>query len=413
MHDLNRQTFLRIGLGATAAAAFVPSLLAKEAASKAKAKAVIMLFMDGGPSQIDTFDPKPGKSTGGPFKAIDTAVPGIQICEHMPKLGKQMRDLSIIRSMTSKEGDHNRGKYLIHTAHAPQGAFVRPAVGCYVGHETGEPEATLPNYISVVAPLFSAAFLKSRHAPYPVRRPGHPIQNIKYARGVDSQRFKNRTDLLSKLEDEFEKLHATAYQQGRRESYREADKLMHTPDLRAFDLSSEDDKLRRAYGRNPFGQGCLLARRLVERGVKFVEVGLGGWDTHQDNFNRSRRLVNVLDPAFATLIHDLKQRGLLDETLVVWLGEFGREPHINEYTGRHHWPACFCTVLAGGGIQGGRVVGKTDSLGEAVAKRPVTVQDFYATMYSCLGVDTQKEFMDESGRPIQILDKGEPTLELF
>ncbi len=413
MYDMNRRAFLRIGLGTTAAAAFVPPLLAREAEAKARAKAVIMLFMDGGPSQIDTFDPKPGKSTGGSFKAIDTAVRGIQICEHMPRLGKQMRDLSIIRSMTSKEGDHRRGKYLIHTGHRPQGAFERPAVGCFVGHEKGDPQAALPNYVSVLAPVFSAAFLKSRHAPYPVRQPGQPIHNIRYARGVDSRRFKNRTDLLRKLEDEFEKLHATAYLQGRREAYREADKLMHTPDLRAFDLSDEDDKLRRAYGRNRFGQGCLLARRLVERGVKFVEVGLGGWDTHQDNFNQTRSLLNVLDPAFATLIRDLGQRGLLKETLVVWLGEFGRTPRINANNGRDHWPACFSTVLAGGGIQGGRVVGRTDSLGMAVKERPVTVQDFYATMYLCLGVDTQKEFIDESGRPIQILDNGEPIVELL
>ena len=413
MHEIERRTFLRIGLGMTAASAFVPPGLAKEAEAKARAKAVIMLFMDGGPSQIDTFDPKPGKSTGGSFQAIDTAVRGIQICEHMPRLGKQMRDLSLIRSMTSKEGDHRRGKYLIHTGHRPQGAFERPAVGCYVGHEKGDPEAALPNYISVLAPVFSAAFLKSRHAPYPVRQPGQPIHNIQYARGVDSRRFKNRTDLLSKLEDEFEKLHATAYLQGRREAYREADKLMHTPDLRAFDLSDEDDKLRRAYGRNRFGQGCLLARRLVERGVKFVEVGLGGWDTHQDNFNQTRSLLNVLDPAFATLIRDLGQRGLLKETLVVWLGEFGRTPRINANNGRDHWPTCFCTVLAGGGIQGGRVVGRTDSLGMAVKERPVTVQDFYATMYLCLGVDTQKKFLGESGRPIQILDNGEPIVELL
>jgi uncharacterized protein (DUF1501 family) len=193
-----------------------------------------------------------------------------------------------------------------------------------------------------------------------VRQPGQPIHNIQYARGVDSRRFKDRTDLLSKLENEFEKLHATAYLQGRREAYREADKLMHTPDLRAFDLSDEDVTLRDAYGRNRFGQGCLLARRLVERGVKFVEVGLGGWDTHQDNFNQTRSLLDVLDPAFATLTRDLKQRGLLTETLVVWLGEFGRTPRINANNGRDHWPKCFSTVLAGGGIQGGRVVGRTD-----------------------------------------------------
>jgi len=413
MSALDRRTVLRIGLGTTAAAAFVPPLLAREAAAMAKAKAVIMLFMDGGPSQIDTFDPKPGKSTGGSFQAIDSAVRGVRVCEHLPKLASRFNDLSIIRSMTSKEGDHRRGKYLVHTGHRPQGAFERPAVGCFVGHEMGRQDSALPNYISVLAPVFSAAFLKARHAPYPVREPGQPIHNIRYPRGVDSGRFADRTNLLRELEDEFQKLHATAYGRGRREAYLQADKLMHTPDLRAFSLKNEDDTLRDAYGRNKFGQGCLLARRLIERGVKFVEVGLGGWDTHQNNFKQTRSLLNVLDPAFSTLIKDLKQRGLLKDTLVVWLGEFGRTPRINRYNGRDHWPNCFSTVLAGGGVQGGRVVGRTDPLGMAVRERPVTVQDFYATMYACLGVDIKKKFPGESGRPIQILEKGEPVAELL
>jgi uncharacterized protein (DUF1501 family) len=188
---------------------------------------------------------------------------------------------------------------------------------------------------------------------------------------------------------------------------------MHTPHLRAFDLKEEEDKLRDSYGRTPFGQGCLLARRLVERGVKFVEVGLGGWDTHGDNFNKIQGNLDTLDPAFSTLIRDLRERNLLKETLVVWMGEFGRTPRINGNNGRDHWPKVFSMVMGGGGVEGGRLVGSSDAGGFEIKDRPVTVEDYASTLYHCVGIDTKKQTVNEFGRPIRILNGGAPVRELL
>jgi hypothetical protein len=416
MNPLDRRSFLRIGLGATAASAFVPSLAAAaHGARRGTAQSVILLYMEGGPSHIDTFDPKPGQDTNGPFRAIDTAVRGIRICEHLPGLAAGMKDLALIRSVTSKEGDHGRGQYVFHTGHAPEPAVSHPGIGAYVSRETGNPKAPLPNNIAVGvrgnAP--GAAFLRIDHAPFAVERPGDPIRNVRYAPGVDVLRFNGRMAALDVLESAFSADRSAPFVQGRRDAYGKADLLMHTPQLRAFDLRDEDDALRDRYGRTPFGQGCLLARRLVERGVRFVEVGLGGWDTHADNFGKIRGVLDALDPAFSTLVADLRQRGLLEETLVVWLGEFGRTPRINGQNGRDHWPKVFSMVLAGGGVQGGRVVGSSDATGHEVAERPVTPEDYAATVYYCLGVDPRKPTFNELGRPIRILNGGAPIRELF
>jgi hypothetical protein len=219
--------------------------------------------------------------------------------------------------------------------------------------------------------------------------------------------------VLEELENSFAGEHGGGFQQKRREAYHKADELMHTPHLRAFDLKEEDEKLRDGYGRTPFGQGCLLARRLVERGVKFVEVGLGGWDTHGDNFNKIRGNLDALDPAFATLIRDLRERSLLSETLVVWMGEFGRTPRINGNNGRDHWPKVFSMVIGGGGVGGGRLVGSSDAGGFEIKDRPVTVEDYASTVYHCVGIDTKKQTVNEFGRPIRILNGGAPVRELL
>ena len=412
MFELDRRSFIRIGLGTTAAASLAPAPLAGNT-TNAKAKSVIMLYMEGGPSQLDTFDPKPGTETGGPFKAIDTAVRGVRIGEHLPRTAREMKSLSILRSVVSREGDHARGQYLLHTGYRPEGAVTHPAIGCHVAHEKGDAGAALPGNISVQAPLYGAAFLNAMHAPYPVNNPGNPIENVSYGPDVEVLRFNDRMGLLKSLDDCFEKAHASAYVRKWRDTVRQADRLMHTPDLRAFDLLEEDDRVRKAYGAHPFGQGCLLARRLVERGVRFVEVGLSGWDTHENNFPQTRSLLGTLDPAFAALVRDLRERGLLDETLVVWMGEFGRTPRINGQQGRDHWPNGFSIVMGGGSIQGGRVVGSTGKLGLEVEDRPVPVEDYASTLYGCLGIDSTREFINESGRPIRILKAGKPVRELL
>jgi hypothetical protein len=409
---MDRRSFLRIGLGASAAAGFAPSAFAR---SVGKARALIVLFMEGGPSQLDTFDLKPGTDTGGPFRPIETAAPGVQICQHLPRLAREMKDVSVIRSLTSTEGDHLRGQYLLHTGHKPEPAINHPGIGSYVSRELGHPDAGLPNCITVglKTRVPGAAFLKPVHAPYAVEQPGEPIRNIRYAAGVDVLRFNGRMELLRTLEEEFAKAHETPYAEGRREAYRRADQLMHTPELRAFDLREEEDALRDAYGRTPFGQGCLLARRLVERGVRFVEVGLGGWDTHSNNFDGTEALMDTLDPGFSTLLLDLRRRGMLEETLVVWMGEFGRTPKINAQNGRDHWPKNFCVAMAGGGIRGGRVVGATDAHGLEIRERPVPVEDYAATIYHCLGIDAKKPTINEIGRPLRIQNAGAPVRELL
>lgn len=415
MDSLNRRSFLRMGLGASAASWVAPSLFAQDALRSAKAKAVIVLFMEGGPSHIDTFDPKPGQDTNGPFKALQSSAPGIQISEHLPKVAQEMKHLSIIRSLTSKEGDHSRGQYVLHTGHVPEAATVHPGIGAYLSREKGATGAALPNFITIQqrSRQPGAAFLANDHAPYPVDRPGEPIQNIRYSAGVDVLRFNERMHVLEDLEQSFAAEHGGGYAEKRRRSYRKADELMHTPELRAFDLKDEDDALRDRYGRTPFGQGCLLARRLVERGVKYVEVGLGGWDTHADNFTKVEQNLDVLDPAFASLVRDLRERRLLEETLVLWMGEFGRTPRINGQDGRDHWPRVFSMVLGGGGVEGGRLVGASDSGGFEIQDRPVTVEDYAATLYQCVGIDTKKQTVNELGRPIRILNGGAPIRELL
>jgi uncharacterized protein (DUF1501 family) len=246
-----------------------------------------------------------------------------------------------------------------------------------------------------------------------VERPGEPISNIRYSPGIDVLRFNERMHVLEDLEEAFAGEHGADFIQKRREAYHKADQLMHTPQLRAFDLKEEDESLRDRYGRTPFGQGCLLARRLVERGVKFVEVGLGGWDTHGDNFTKTQGLMETLDPAFGTLVRDLRERGLLQETMVLWMGEFGRTPRINGQDGRDHWPRVFSMVAGGGGIEGGRVVGASDAGGFEIKDRAVTVEDYAATLYHCLGIDAKKQTVNEFGRPIRILNGGAPIRELL
>jgi hypothetical protein len=415
MNELDRRSFLRIGLGATAAASMAPALLAQEAVGRIKAKAVIVLFMGGGPSHIDTFDPKPGKDTNGPFKAIETAARGIQICEHLPRLAAEMKHLSIIRSMTSREGDHGRGQYVLHTGHVPEAATSHPGIGAYVSRERGTPGAALPNFITIQlrGRVPGSAFLPLDHAPYSVDRPGEPISNIRYAAGVDVLRFNERMHVLENLEDAFAAERGADFVQKRREAYRKADQLMHAPQLRAFDLRDEEESLRDRYGRTPFGQGCLLARRLVEKGVKYVEVGLDGWDTHADNFGKIQGQMETLDPGFSTLVADLRARGMLEETMVLWMGEFGRTPRINGQNGRDHWPQVFSMVMGGGGIEGGRVIGASDAGGFEIKDRPVTVEDYASTVYSCLGIDARKQTINELGRPIRILNGGTPVRELF
>jgi hypothetical protein len=339
--------------------------------------------------------------------------------------------------MATKEADHGRATYQMRTGHVPGGPVQYPTLGSLFSKELEQEGAELPNFVSI-APykFFSPAaygpgFLGPQYAPLVVGEgvqglfpiPGQQqansyedalkVQDIDLPSGVTAERSAARVKLLAEMQDDFLEKRSALSSESQRSAYKRAVTLMRSSATKAFDLDDEKKELRDRYGRNLFGQGCLLARRLIEKGVPFVEVSLAnvgnlalGWDTHIDNFESVRRLSDVLDPAWATLMDDLKQRGLLDTTLVVWMGEFGRTPKINGQKGRDHWPTAWSTVLGGGGIKGGQVVGKTSADGMEVKERPVNVEDFICTVAHALGIDTEKKNISNVGRPIRIV---EPT----
>jgi hypothetical protein len=392
-----------------------PELLLPARSGAGKARSVILLWMSGGPSQYETFDPKPGVPNGGPTKAIDTSVKGIQYAQNLPRLARLAHHVAVVRGFTTKEGSHDRGRYLMHTGYLPTGTVVHPSMGAVTAMEVGQKTLDLPNYISIGSRAESAGFLPAEYNPLVVDA-GSKIPDVGYPAGVTRDRFRARMKFLEGQEKDFGQDRTGEELQRHATAYRKADRLMHTPLLEAFDLSKEPESLVKAYvgeKDNRFGKGCLLARRLVERGVSFVEVQLGGWDTHSKNFENVAKLCAQLDPGMSTLVADLEQRGLLEETLVVWMGEFGRTPKINKNDGRDHYPKVWSIALAGGGIQGGRVIGSSDRDGVEVKDRPVTVPDLFATMYTCLGVDYRKKNVSPLGRPIQIADNGIPVPELL
>jgi uncharacterized protein (DUF1501 family) len=422
--DYSRRDFVRMSLASAfgaAACPWLPRLAA--AAGKKPAKACIVLWMAGGPSQTDTWDLKPGHKNGGPFKETATPVPGLRVSEHLPKLAAAARDLGIIRSMTTKEGEHARATQLLHTGQLPNDAVAYPALGSLFAKELGDPDHDLPSYVTVLPPggpgSFGAGFLGPQYAPMavsgisddPNSRANLTIDYLRPERAVAATDQDTRRKLLAEMQGDFERRHGGPAAAAHAATYRKAQRMVDTEARGAFRLDEEPAKLRDAYGRNRFGQGCLLARRLVERGVSFVEVTLDGWDTHQNNFDSVKTLSGTLDPAFATLLADLKDRGMLANTLVVWMGEFGRTPLINPTAGRDHFPLAWSTVLAGAGVKGGQAVGSTGKDGAAVVQRPVGVGDFLATVFTAVGVDPAKENFTD-GRPIRLVKGGTAIREL-
>lgn len=383
------------------------------AGSTAKAKSCIVLWMAGGPSQIDTFDPKPGTSTGGEFKAISTAVDGIQISEHLPLVAKEMKDLAVIRSMTSKEGNHDRARYYVHTGYARAGVTQHPSFGSVVAKELIDKSQGLPAYVSINGPAAGAGLLGVNFAPFVIRNPEKPPENLAYSNRITRERFDDRMQLLDTVNAQFTSTHKQEDIIKKEAIYQRAMDLMNSPSLTAFDLEKEQNSVRDRYGRNKTGLAFLMARRLVEHGVKFVEVEMSGWDTHSDNFTETKALMQELDPAYSALISDLRERGLLQSTLVVWMGEFGRTPKINGKGGRDHWPQNWSAVIAGGGIRGGQAIGSTDKNGAWIEERAISVPDLYATLCRCLAIDETKYNSSPLGRPIRIVDQGKPVTELI
>ncbi|MCI0340764.1 MAG: DUF1501 domain-containing protein [Planctomycetales bacterium] len=378
----------------------------------ATADSCILLWMAGGPSQLDTFDPKPGRPTGGPIQTVPTSVAGVELSEHLPKIAAQMKHLALIRSMTSKEGDHQRARYYVHTGHPPEATAAHPSLGAIVARHRGNPDFDLPNFVSIGGGSVGGGYFGPDNNPFVVQRPGAPIENLKAP--VGDARLERRLKLLEDLEQRFAGARATEPVEAHEAMYAKAVRMMRSPMIEAFDVSKEPEEVKAAYGKTPFGTGCLMARRLIEKGVKCVEVVLNGWDTHDDNFNRVKTLCGALDPAYATLLTDLDSKGLLKRTLVIWMGEFGRTPKINDRGGggRDHFPKAWCSVLAGGGIRGGQVIGKTDADGQEVADRPVTVPDLFASLCRAFAVDPGQ--VNHAGpRPIKLVEKGTLVKELF
>jgi uncharacterized protein (DUF1501 family) len=371
-------------------------------------KRCILLWMDGGPSHKDTFDLRPNTDHGGPFHAIATSVPGIRISEHLPQFARLVNHAAIIRSMSTTEGAHPRAKYNLHTGYREGvGGLVYPSLGSLVAQQLGDQEAPLPNYVSVGNRSYGAGFIGPRFEPLIVADPTRGVENLRAA--VGNQQFDNRVSLLEDLEQAFHRTNHAPVAEAHHTTYRRAVTLMRDTGTRAFDISQESQATRSRYGSTRFGEGCLLARRLIETGLTFVEVTLGGWDTHQNNFERVRQLSGQIDPAMSALTTDLRDRGLLDSTLIVWMGDFGRTPRINTrgaQPGRDHYPRAWSTVLVGGGIRGGQVIGRTDAEAATVADRPVSTIDFMATICNILGIDHTQQNHAPNGRPVRIVDRG-------
>jgi len=439
---LTRRQMMRLAAAGAIGAStsgWIETLAARAASDPARRKSCILLWMTGGPSQTDTFDPKPGHANSGPFKPIATSVPGIHLGEHLPKLAQQIKDIAIVRSMSTKEGDHGRATFNLRTGYQPQGPIHYPTLGSLVSKEFEDTSAELPGFVSISPyrafnpAAFSAGFLGPQYAPLIVGERAVlggqggtnlslKVEDLNPPADVNRKRVDARLGLMDTIAKDFLSTHPGVSPVSHHDAYERAVKMMRSSAVKAFELDDEPAEVKDAYGRNPFGQGCLLARRLVERGVPFVEVTLSaadgsmafGWDTHQKNFDAVQKLSQVLDPAWATLMTDLRTRGLLDSTLIVWMGEFGRTPKINKDAGRDHFPTAWTTVLAGGGIKGGQTIGDTGPDGMLVKDRPVSVPDLLATVCKTLGIDASKQNISDVGRPIRIVDsKATPIKEII
>ncbi len=411
LNGLSRRDWLKLsaaGVTGLSLSGWMKVLANQAAASGAKHKACILLWMDGGPSHIDTFDPKPGSPTGGEFKPVQTNVPGIQISEHFPNVAKLMNHGAILRGLSTPEGAHGRAKYYMHTGYREgQGGITYPSIGSLVSAELGRPEYAMPNFVAIGNRSYGSGFLGAKHQPLIVGDPARGVENLKPA--IAEGQFDSRVGLLEEMEQAFYRNYQAGLGQDHKTTYERAVTLMKSREAKAFDLAQEPSASRAAYGGSKFGDGCLLARRLVEVGVSFVEVTLGGWDTHQDNFSRVKSLSSQVDPAMATLVKDLKERGLLDSTLVIWMGEFGRTPKINARgpkPGRDHYPRAWSAVMMGGGIKGGQVIGKTDNEGATVVDEKISGLDYMATVCKVLGINYTKQNTGPGNRPVRIVDKG-------
>lgn len=406
--SIHRRSFLE----ALAVAAALPLLGvhdARAAGGAPRARSCILLWMNGGPSHLDTWDPKRG-AVAGPLTPRPTSVPGVAIGQHLPLLAQRADRLAIVRGMTSKEGSHERAQALGHTGHVPNPTVAAPAFGAWVAKERGRGGA-LPPYVALGGSTTGAGFLGRAVDPFVVATPGEMPENLRPSRPLPADRTQRREALLRGLDGDFAERTGQPAVAARGAVHARAVALAGSDEARLFDLGGEPAADRARYGDSDFGRGCLVARRLVESGVPFVEVVQDGWDTHRDHFARVEKLCGALDPAMSALLDDLRDRHL--DAVVLWMGEFGRTPRITSDEGRDHHPAAWSAVLAGSGIRGGTLHGETDAEGDRVAKDPTSVADLHATVATALGLDPGLASVTPEGRPFSMVDRGKPIAALL
>jgi len=414
---MNRRHFLNHTAAISSLSAssffFTDSILANANELKKKNKSAILLWMGGGPSTIDLWDLKPGAATGGAFKPISTSADGVQICEHLPLMAKQMHHMNIVRSMSTREADHMRGRYYMHTGYVPNPNVEYPSYGSVISHEliSTIPQLDIPPFVSIGGPSIGAGFLGTAYSPFVVNSNG-TVRDLDM--GIDQSRLDQRLRMLKTIEDKFVNEKRGDYASDHSKLLSKTVKLMTSPQMEVFKVSKEPKEIQERYGNTGFGRGCLMARRLVEMGVPFIEVDLGGWDNHQDIFpTLQNQKLPELDKAMSALISDLNDRGRLEDTTIIWMGEFGRTPNINGNGGRDHWARSWSVVVGGGSFNKGLVVGETSSDGKEVISEPYTSQDLMASVLKSMGISLETTFTAKNGRPMKIANSGKTIKELF
>lgn len=397
-----------------------PMAMAAETASggsggAGRAKRCIYIYLNGGMTHLDTFDPKPGSETAGPLKAIKTNADGIQLGELMPNLARHADKCCFVRSLTSTQGAHERGQYFMRTSYTQLATARHPSMGPWATKLAGRMNENLPGNVIVNGggrhP--GVGFLEAPMAPLFVGNPDNGLPQAQRPKGITDEQFDRRMAVARQFDRAFHQKYDHRNVKAYDDFYQEAIRLMSSDDLRAFDLSLEPAKVRDAYGEEKLGRGVLLARRLVEHGVRFVEVSDGGWDMHQDVFDRAEEKVGALDQALGALLGDLAAKGMIDDTLVVVATEFGRTPKINANAGRDHYPKVFSGLLAGGGVRGGQAYGSSDAKGAAVRDNAVKIPDFNATIAHAMGLPLDKKLTSKDGRPFTVADHGKPITAIF
>ena len=403
---MKRRTFLTSVISALSLAETVK---ANEDQLKKNGKSAILLWMGGGPSTMDIWDLKSGAPTGGPFRPIATSG-DVQISEHMPLMAKQMHNAAIIRSMSTREADHMRGRYYMHTGYVPNPSIDHPSYGSVISHQLKREDIAIPQFISVGGGSMGAGFLGAKYNPFSVNSDGR-IRNLDMK--ID-QRFYQRAYALDAIENNFINQRRGSLAKEHQAILKETFNVLTSSQMDALKVASEPEDVKERYGDNNFGKGCLMARRLVEAGVPFIEVNLGGWDNHQNIFPTLRDTkLPMLDQGMSALYEDLEQRGLLQDTAIIWMGEFSRTPRINGNAGRDHWARSWSVVVGGAGMNGGIAIGETNSDGTRVETEPHSSQDVMASVCKALGISLGTTFTSNSGRPMKIANSGKVITELF